>query len=139
MNKRVGRPGAGPWGFPTTPQGVSSDHKVRRSGPVSFDPRVAPLPEHGVVEQIDPDQRRRQTVWALEDDLPDPVRFAALVAEFMKKSRAPIDLDDPTLSDQENERLSRLLTDEAALIELLRRTEGLRQEVRARAASERPS
>ena len=58
MNKRVGPSNVGGgWGFPVTPRGVATDHKVRDAEPASFDPRTAPLPEHGVLEQIDPDQR----------------------------------------------------------------------------------
>ena len=143
MSKRVGRSSVGgAWGFPVASQGVASDHKVRDSGPASFDPRTAPLPEHGVVEQIDPDQRRRQLVWDLEDELPEPSRFAQLMGEFMDaagSAHAEIDLDDPTLTAEQSERLNRLLADEAALVEMLRRTERLRMEVRARAASERSS
>ena len=142
MNKRVGGGGAGraAWGFPVTPAGVATDHKVRKSGPASFDPLVAPLPEHGVVEQIDPDQRRRQLVWELEEELPAPSRFAQLMARFMEQAGladSEVDLDDPGLSEAEVERLARLLADESALIELLRQTERLRLEIRARIASER--
>ncbi len=124
-----------------TPRGVATDHKVRDAEPASFDPRTAPLPEHGVLEQIDPDQRRRQLLWQLEEELPEPTRFAQLMAEFMEQARLDldIDLDDPSLSEAEVERLNRLLADESALIEMMRRTERLRLEVRARAASERAS
>ena len=124
-----------------TPRGVATDHKVRDAEPASFDPRTAPLPEHGVLEQIDPDQRRRQLLWQLEEELPEPTRFAQLMAEFMEQARLDldIDLDDPSLSEAEVERLNRLLADELALIEMMRRTERLRLEVRARAASERAS
>lgn len=124
-----------------TPRGVTTDHKVRDAEPASFDPRTAPLPEHGVLEQIDPDQRRRQLLWQLEEELPEPTRFAQLMAEFMEQARLDldIDLDDPSLSEAEVERLNRLLADESALIEMMRRTERLRREVRARAASERAS
>ena len=143
MNKRVGSSTVGGgWGFPVTAKGVLSDHKVRDSGPTSFDPRTAPLPEHGVLEQIDPDQRRRQVVWELEEELPEPTRFAQLMAEFMDcatQGDKVIDLDDPSLNEAEVERLNRLLADEAALIEMMRRTERLRLEVRSRAASERAS
>ena len=143
MNKRVGSSTVGGgWGFPVTAKGVTSDHKVRDAGPTSFDPRTAPLPEQGVLEQIDPDQRRRQVVWELEEELPEPTRFAQLMAEFMDTASADgevIDLDDPSLSEAEVERLNRLLADESALIEMMRRTERLRLEVRARAASERAS
>jgi hypothetical protein len=115
---------------------------VRKSGPASFDPLVAPLPEHGVVEQIDPDQRRRQLVWELEEELPSPPRFAQMMARFMDtagREEGALDLDDPSLSTAEAERLARLLADEAALVELLRRTERLRLEIRSRTASERAS
>ncbi|MEE2836581.1 MAG: hypothetical protein VYB65_11260 [Myxococcota bacterium] len=142
MNKRVGPSTVGGgWGFPVTPRGVATDHKVRDAEPASFDPRTAPLPEHGVLEQIDPDQRRRQLLWQLEEELPEPTRFAQLMAEFMEQARLDldIDLDDPSLSEAEVERLNRLLADESALIEMMRRTERLRLEVRARAASERAS
>ena len=142
MNKRVGSSTVGGgWGFPVAAKGIASDHKVRDSGPASFDPRTAPLPEQGVLEQIDPDQRRRQVIWELEEELPDPIRFAQLMAEFMEQAATAdgVDLNDPTLTEAEAERLNRLLADEAALIEMMRRTERLRREVRARAASERAS
>ena len=73
--------------------------------------------------------------------MPEPTRFAQLMAEFMEQARLDldIDLDDPSLSEAEVERLNRLLADESALIEMMRRTERLRLEVRARAASERAS
>ena len=56
------------------------------------------------------------------------------MAEFMEQARLDldIDLDDPSLSEAEVERLNRLLADESALIEMMRRTERLRLEVRAR-------
>jgi len=64
-----------------------------------------------------------------------------LMAEFMECARADLelDLDDADLSEAEAERLNRLLADEAALVEMMRKTERLRLEVRARAASERAS
>ena len=142
MNKRVGSSSVGGgWGFPVTPKGVASDHKVKDASPASFDPRTAPLPEHGVLEQIDPDQRRRQLLWQLDEELPEPTRFAQLMAEFMESARAEteLDLNDPSLTEAELERLNRLLADEAALVEMMRKTERLRLEVRARAASERAS
>lgn len=142
MNKRVGSGSVGGgWGFPVTPAGVTSDHKVKDAGPASFDPRTAPLPEHGVLEKIDPDQRRRQLVWELEEELPEPTRFAQLMAAFMDNARTglDLDLDDPSLTEVELERLNRLLADEAALVEMMRKTERLRLEVRSRAASERAS
>jgi hypothetical protein len=143
MNKRIGSGTVGGgWGFPVSAKGITTDHKVRDSGPASFDPRTAPLPELGVLEQIDPDQRRRQVVWELEEDLPEPTRFAQLMAEFMDSASAGGELaglDDPSLSDAEVERLNRLLADESALIEMMRRTERLRLEVRSRAVSERAS
>ena len=122
-------------------QGVTSDHKVKDASPASFDPRTAPLPEQGVLEQIDPDQRRRQLLWQLDEELPEPTRFAQLMAEFMERAREDLDLDldDADLSEAEAERLNRLLADEAALVEMMRKTERLRLEVRARAASERAS
>ena len=85
-----------------------------------------------MLEQIDPDQRRRQLLWQLEEELPEPTRFAQLMAEFMEQARLDldIDLDDPSLSEAEVERLNRLLADESALIEMMRRTERLRLEVR---------
>ena len=140
MNKRVGSGSVGGgWGFPVAPAGVTSDHKVKDSGPASFDPRTAPLPEHGVLEQIDPDQRRRQLVWELEEELPEPTRFAQLMADFMDRARLDLelDLDDPSLTDADLERLNRMLADEAALVEMMRKTERLRLEVRSRAVSER--
>ena len=142
MNKRVGPSSVGGgWGFPVTPKGVTSDHKVKDASPASFDPRTAPLPEHGVLEQIDPDQRRRQLLWQLDEELPEPTRFAQLMAEFMECARGDLefDLDDADLTEAEAERLNRLLADEAALVEMMRKTERLRLEVRARAASERAS
>ncbi|MDE0881396.1 MAG: hypothetical protein OSB21_02275 [Myxococcota bacterium] len=143
MNKRVGSSTVGGgWGFPTQRAGVGGDNKVRKSGPASFDPRTAPLPEQGVIERIDPDQRRRQMVWELEEDLPSPARFAQLMAEFMacaQRGDGDDELDESRLNANEKERLNRMLADEAALIEMMRRTERLRLEVRARAVSERAS
>jgi hypothetical protein len=141
MSKRIGRSGA--WGFPVGGHiGTSTDAKIRKVEPAAYDPRTAPLPEHGVVEQIDPDQRRRQVVWALEEDLPEPNRYATLMREFMSASEGragEVDLDADDLSDDQRQRLARLLADEAALVAFLTRTESLRLEIRLRVASERPS
>jgi hypothetical protein len=81
-------------------------------------------------------------VWELEEDLPSPARFAQLMAEFMdcaQRGDGDDELDESRLSANEKERLNRMLADEAALIEMMRRTERLRLEVRARAVSERAS
>jgi hypothetical protein len=80
-------------------------------------------------------------VWELEEELPEPTRFAQLMAAFMDNARSDLDLDldDPSLTEVELERLNRLLADEAALVEMMRKTERLRLEVRSRAASERAS
>ena len=142
MNKRVGSGSVGGgWGFPVTPKGVTSAHKVKDASPASFDPRTAPLPAQGVLEQIDPDQRRRQLLWQLDEELPEPTRFAQLMAEFMERAREDLDLDldDADLSEAEAERLHRLRADAAALVEMMRKTERRRLEGRARAASERAS
>ena len=142
MAGNVKRAGFSPWGFPigVGKKGLRGDPRIKEPGPASLDPRTALLPENGVLEQIDPDQRRRRIEWVLEEEAPDPGTYRELMRGFLRGG-AELRLGEPSpaLSDDEQQRLSRMLADEASMLELLARTQRLRLEVRLRVASERPS
>ncbi|MBM65238.1 MAG: hypothetical protein CMH55_03270 [Myxococcales bacterium] len=139
MASRIGKSGS-PWGFPTTvrDRGLRGDPRIKDPGPASFDPRTAPLPQSGVLEQIDPDQRRQRLIWELEEELPDPLVYDRILRDMLGKMGS-LELEDPGLTDREREEVQRLLADEAAMVSLLQKTQAFRDEIRLRVASERPS
>ena len=139
MASRIGKSGS-PWGFPTTvrDRGLRGDPRIKDPGPASFDPRTAPLPQNGVLEQIDPDQRRQRLIWELEEELPDPLVYDRILRDMLGKMGS-LELEDPGLTDREREEVQRLLADEAAMVSLLQKTQAFRDEIRLRVASERPS
>lgn len=139
MARRIGKSGS-PWGFPTTirDRGLRGDPKIKDPGPASYDPRTAPLPQRGVLEQIDPDQRRQRLMWELDEDAPEPLVYDRILRDLLSKM-GDIELEDPGLDDEERERVQRLLADEASMVSLLEKTQKFREEIRLRIASERPS
>ena len=139
MAGRIGKTGS-PWGFPTTvrDRGLRGDPRIKDPGPASFDPRTAPLPESGVLERIDPDQQRQRLMWELEEEVTDPLVYDRILRDMLQKMGS-LDMEDPGLSEREQEEVQRLLADEAAMVSLLEKTQSFRDEIRLRIASERPS
>jgi len=57
----------------------------------------------------------------------------------MLERMGSLELEDPGLTEREQEEVQRLLADEAAMVNLLQKTQAFRDEIRLRIASERPS
>ena len=77
-------------------------------------------------------------MWELEEEVPDPLVYDRILRDMLQKMGS-LDMEDPGLSEREQEEVQRLLADEAAMVSLLEKTQSFRDEIRLRIASERPS